>query len=364
MRIALLHPTYWPEVRRGSERLVHDLAASLAARGHQVTVHTSHRGSRSDGIEDGVRVVRHRRLGRLPGLDWYDEHAAAAPGALCGLLRGDYELAHALYPLDAWAARLALRCGGPPYLFSIHGIVNRRYLVARRHRLEVFMSAARDAALVSALSEAAAAPLRRYALAEPRVLPGGVIGADFTGEVSRPHAPTLLCASSLGDPRKGGELLLDAFGLLRRRLPSARLLLAGGRDPFAAPEPAALAEGLVRIDASPAGALARAYRSVSATVLPAADEAFGLVLIESLAAGTPVVAARSGAGAEIVTDERIGRLFEPGDPASLAAAMKSALDLTAAGDGVTESCRAHASRWDWSRVVLEYEAAYEAALAA
>jgi hypothetical protein len=42
VRIALLHPTYWPEVRRGSERLAHDLATALANRGHEVTLLTSH----------------------------------------------------------------------------------------------------------------------------------------------------------------------------------------------------------------------------------------------------------------------------------------------------------------------------------
>ena len=58
MRIALLHPTYWPEVRRGAERLVHDLAGWLAKEGHDVTILTTHREKTSTADEDGVRVVR------------------------------------------------------------------------------------------------------------------------------------------------------------------------------------------------------------------------------------------------------------------------------------------------------------------
>ena len=55
----------------------------------------------------------------------------------------------------------------------------------------------------------------------------------------------------------------------------------------------------------------RSWRCRAGQALPSVDEAFGLVLVESLAAGTPVVAARSGACPEIVTDDLIGRLFEP-----------------------------------------------------
>ncbi|MGH2951458.1 MAG: glycosyltransferase, partial [Solirubrobacterales bacterium] len=129
MRIALLHPTYWPEVRRGSERLAHDLGTTLADRGHQVTLLTSHRRRPSASTEDGIRVLRSWRPPELPGLSWYEDHVATVPAAIWRLLRGDYDLAHALFPADAWAAFQAHRRGGPPYVFSIHGIVNREALV-------------------------------------------------------------------------------------------------------------------------------------------------------------------------------------------------------------------------------------------
>ena len=76
-----------------------------------------------------------------------------------------------------------------------------------------------------------------------------------------------------------------------------------------------------------------------------------------MAAGTPVVAARSGACPEIVDDPRVGRLFEPGDAADLARAIGEALDLAADPETVA-ACREQARRWDWSRVVERYEALY------
>jgi glycosyltransferase involved in cell wall biosynthesis len=361
MRIALLHPTYWPEVRRGSERLAHDLGATLAARGHEVTLVTTHSGGRAEAIEDGIRVVRARRVPELPGSNWYDEYIGAVPAVFAELARGDYELAHALYPTDAWTARLARRFGGPPYVLSVHGIVNREYLVRRRYRLDMFKAAASDAAAVSALSPAAVEPLLRYALADPLILPGGVIGGDYAGPVERPAVPTLLCPASLGDPRKRGELLLEAFGLLAGQIPGIRLVLAGGADPFSGRGPAKLPSAVSVAALDGTAELAAAYRTASVTVLPSDDEAFGLVLLESLASGTPVVAARSGGCVEIVTDDRGGRLFEPGDAVDLARAIAEALEL-AADPATVDRSRRHAAAWDWSRVVERYEAVYESAL--
>ncbi len=367
MRLAILHPTYWPEVRRGSERIAHDLATTLAARGHEVSLITSHKGARTCDVEDGVRVVRCRRLPELPGVTWYyDEHLPAVPAMLRELLESGAELAHALHPTDGVTAMAARGLGGPPYLLSIHGVLNRHWLVRRRRRLQLLERAARGAGAVSALSEAGREPLVRYAIADPLLLPGGVIAADYRGE-REAEPELLLCPASLDDPRKRGTLLLEAFALLHRDRPGLRLRLAGGADPRQT-EPVDLDAGgsgdaveVVRI--SDSAELARAYRRAAVTVLPSDDEAFGLVLIESLAAGTPVVAARAGGCVEIVTDDGLGRLFEPGDAGDLARAIGEALELSADPETAAR-CREHASAWDWSRVAERYERAYELVLSA
>ena len=111
--------------------------------------------------------------------------------------------------------------------------------------------------------------------------------------------------------------------LFRAARPDARLGLAGGRDPggLAGRRASSATRGAGEARAARAG---RLPPRASATVLPADDEAFGLVLVESLAAGTPVVAARSGACPEIVDDPRVGRLFEPGDAEDLEQLMGEA----------------------------------------
>jgi glycosyltransferase involved in cell wall biosynthesis len=90
-------------------------------------------------------------------------------------------------------------------------------------------------------------------------------------------------------------------------------------------------------------------------------EAFGLVVVESLAAGTPVAGVRSGALPELLADERVGALAEPGDEAGLAEAMDRALALGA--DPATAAvCREHAARYEEKVVLPRYEALYEEAL--
>lgn len=358
MRIAVLHPSYWPEVRRGGERLVHDVAAGLAARGHDVTLVTSHGGGRTLSEEDGFTVVRNRRLPtRLVHRRSYEFHLTNAPAVARELLVRPLDLVHAFHPVDAWAA---VRVGRAPVVYSMNGIPARQFLVARRYRLPMIEAAVRGAAEVTVLSEAAAEPFRRYLGRDPAVVPGGVFTDRFTPG-ARDERPTIVCAASLNDARKRGRVLMDAFGLLLERRPDARLVLAGLDDPTQGEEPLSLPPGATAAPALDDGRVARAYSSAWVSVLPAIYEAFGLVLVESLATGTPVVAARSGACPEVLDDDAVGRLFEPDNAGAMATAMDEALTL-ARQPGTVERCRAHARRWDWERILPRYEEVYERAL--
>lgn len=361
MRIALLHPTYWPEVRRGSERLVHDLAVRLSGRGHDVSILTSHLGKGTSVIEDGVTVDRARRLPAKGPLRWYELHVTAALPAYSRLIRGRFDLAHAFFCVDAWAAIEAERFGGPPVVATTHGIPTRAYLVKRRYRLEMHVAAAERAAEVTVLSRAAQSEYERYFGRTPEVLPGGVEAAQFNVAEAKEANPTIVCAASLGDPRKRGDLLFEAFDRLRERVPSAKLWIVRTPDPVMSAPVERLPDGASWVEGDDTGALARLYARSWLSVLPSVGEAFGLVLVESLMAGTPVVAARSGACPEIVRDERCGCLFEPDDAGSLVDALEQGLEL-ARGAAVAASCRAAAEPWSWALMVERYERVYERVL--
>jgi phosphatidyl-myo-inositol alpha-mannosyltransferase len=358
MRIAQVTPTYWPEVMRGTERFVHDLGSQLAERGHEVSVLTTHRAPRSATAEDGMTVVRRWRPPELSPLRWYEHHVASAPALARELLGGGYDVAHVHFPSDAWAAAHARRIGGPPFALTLHGIPTREYLVSRRYRLEMLVRAVDAAAVCTVGSEAAAAPFRRYLLREPEVISPGVFVDAFAAAGRRAALPTLICAASLGDPRKRARLMFRAFERLRHERGDVRLLLFEGRDPVLSRQTASLPDGAQLLPAtSDPGRLAEAYATSWASVLPAVGEAFGLVLVESLAAGTPVVADRSGAGPEIVDGAPVGTLFDPDDEDGLVEAMASALEL-GADPHTADRCRARAAEFDWTRSLDRWQEVY------
>lgn len=354
MRVALLHPTYWPEVRRGAERLVHDLASWLAQAGHDVTILTTHRARTSTVEEDGVRVVR---MWRAPDALFerraYEHYLGTAPAQMWGLSRQRFDVAQAFFPVSGWAALRARELGGPPVVYSNMGIPTRKYLVSRRYRLPMHAELARAATTCTVLSEAAAEPFRRYLQRDPEVVPPGVATEDFAVEATRAEQPTIVYSGSPADPRKRLHLLIDAFDVLRRHRPDARLQLAGKREPRFE---AALPDGVEWVEGDDTADLARTLAAAHVAVLPSIGEAFGLVLAEALAAGTPVVATDAGASGEIVTPA-VGRLFQPDDRDSLVEALDQALEL----NGAREHYREHARQWDWTQVGPRYEALLERA---
>ncbi len=127
---------------------------------------------------------------------------------------------------------------------------------------------------------------------------------------------------------KGLLTLVDAFASLRRAHPDAELVLVGedgGMAPAVRGRAASLGLGnSVHVvgHVPDERELAAAYREARFLALPSDYEAFGLVLLEALAQGTPVIASRVGGIPEFVPDEKAGLLVPPGVPAELARAME------------------------------------------
>jgi glycosyltransferase involved in cell wall biosynthesis len=359
VRVALLSPCFWPEVRRGTERFARLLADGLIRRGAAVTLITSHPGATTRSVEDGLEVVRLRRPpggGRLARRMWED-HLLHVPGSYLTLRRGDHDVAHALYPTDALAAARWSAATGRPAVHSFMGIPHRQGLANRRGRAEIVRRAISGCDATVALSAAARDGFARWLGVEARVIHPGVDLDVFTpDETARAPVPTIFCAAAVGEPRKRVDLLVRAFAILRERRPDAELALStekGVRPLFPSTGATPLCEhGVKFLDVDDTGALVRAYRSAWVTALPSVGEAFGLVLAESLACGTPVVATDEGGMREVVGGDReIGRLFAGDDPAALAAALDQALALT---PGAAAACRARAEDFPAQRTADAY----------
>jgi glycosyltransferase involved in cell wall biosynthesis len=106
--------------------------------------------------------------------------------------------------------------------------------------------------------------------------------------------------------------------------------------------------------------LASAFASADAFVFPSRTETLGLVLLEAMAAGCPVVAARSGGIPDIVTDGVNGYLFEPkSDDAGAIAATIRLLEQKEEREVIRQNARQEAERWGWSAATRQLQDFYE-----
>ncbi|HEX7355234.1 MAG TPA: glycosyltransferase family 4 protein [Mycobacteriales bacterium] len=365
VHVLATHPYFWPHVARGAEREIHDLGARLAARGHRVDLWTGQpRGLTSRRVVDGVgvRYVRTPLPRALARRGWTREGvfgAVAAAGAAGS--RADVVLSF-LYA-DALGASLAGHLPGRrgrPVVLKLTGSVPRAYLDAQGQRVErALLRRALDAADEVWVNSGYVVDAMADWGRPMHVVPAGLDPDLFAPVAPRSARPLILCTAAPGEPRKRVGDLLGAWRLVREQLPDAALVLA---QSVSVADRQRLTDRLDAADRDSVrfagrlddAALAHAYSTAWVTVAPAVHEALGLATLESLACGTPVAGARSGATPELLAAPGTGRLFAPGDAVSLAAAVVEAATLVHDVD-TGDRCRAAALRYAWPGVVDRVE---------
>ena len=108
--------------------------------------------------------------------------------------------------------------------------------------------------------------------------------------------------------------------------------------------------------------LAAAYASADAFVFPSTTETLGLSMLEALASGLPVVASRTGATEEVVSEGKNGLLYEPGSSASLVAAVRKLLSDEDLRSSLAHNARLSAERRDWENATRTLRGYYERAV--
>jgi glycosyltransferase-like protein len=178
------------------------------------------------------------------------------------------------------------------------------------------------------------------------------------------------------EQRKNTIGILQAFRLVHAKCPASRLVIAGGaslldHDAYQAEFTAALSasglpeDAVIRTGPLPHVLMPALYRAADALLFPSIKEGFGLVVLEAMASGTPVVTSRIAPFTEYLGDRDV-LWCDPQNPDSIAAAMAFALDPSVR-NALSARGLAVAVRHDWGDAarahIPVYEALYEAAYA-
>ncbi|MBV9315332.1 MAG: glycosyltransferase family 4 protein [Pseudonocardia sp.] len=396
MRVLIVSWEYPPVVVGGLGRHVHALARRLAAAGHDVRVlsrqpfgndATTH--PTSEEVLEQVRVLRvaedppHLEFERdLIAWTLAMGHAMvrAAPGWLAGwypdvVHAHDWLVAH---PAIAVADLLAV-----PLVATLHATEAGRHAgwlsspISRQvHSVEWWLARRADALITcseSMRTEAAELfDLDRSAIAvlhngiEPRRWQVEPPEADAVRARYAPDGAPLLLYFGRLEYEKGVHDLIAALPRIRRAFPGTRLLVAGKgtQEMFLIERARAhrVRRSVRMLGYLPDDSLAALLAAVHAVVLPSLYEPFGMVALETAAAGTPLVASTAGGLGEVVRDGVTGVSFAPGDVAGIASAVSAVLaDPDAAAARATAARARLRSEFDWDRIAAATADVYTAA---
>jgi glycosyltransferase involved in cell wall biosynthesis len=291
---------------------------------------------------DGPADVFHPRFlvpfgSRFQGLEGFAYYAAVAPLVRRIRRTFPFDLIHAHFTFpDGWvAAKLGRRYGVPVIITeqAMWGPWMDGDSIMRRQALW----AARQCAFHVAISAALRESIARHTgdSTRLRIIPDGVDGSVFTlpGPDGR-HASDQILFVGVVRHVKGVDVLLRALKVLADRGSAARLVLIGEsfyqgyRVDYERMRQLARDLGIAdRVEfagGKPDAEVVRCMQESAVLVLPSRRESLGMVLVEAMACGTPVVATRCGGTEDIVTPE-VGALVPSEDPEALAAGIEQVL---------------------------------------
>ena len=363
VKVALVCPYAWDRVG-GVQSHIRALSQALSRNGHEVQIMAPSSMTLTHQFGGGGDV---KLVGRAVGIPANGSVApltfgpVAAAGIRVALRDFAPDVMHLHEPLIPSLSLLALRASKVPSVGTFHAAKENSF--AYKAASPVLRRAADRLAVRTAVSDAARALINEYFPGDYALTPNGVEVSRFAeaAPMELPGGKKVLFLGRL-ERRKGLEVLIQAMTRLRDL--DATLIVAGTGP--AERQARALASRL-GVSATFLGRLGedelpRIYRSVDAYCAPGlGGESFGIVLVEAMAAGTPVVCSdlpgyRSVAG-------MAASLVPPGDAGGLADALRIVLtDQDAAAKMKKDGLRV-AGMFDWRRLVGNVEAMYERAIA-
>ncbi|HID93333.1 MAG TPA: glycosyltransferase family 1 protein [bacterium (Candidatus Stahlbacteria)] len=361
MKICMVTDPYYPYPGGVAEH-VHHLTLELRKLGHRVIVLTGSQNKEGepDVIQMGKLVSFPANLAsitftfhwRLPFLVWHF------------FRENSFDIVHAHGPLGFNLPYFAVHYAVAPCVGTFHTVYvgYNFYALAKMLLKDDF----RKLKGVIVVSKAAKNNIAPHFPGYYRIIPNGVDVERFNPKVPpipefTSSNPKILFVGRL-EPRKGLQHLLAAFPFIKKELPNVELIVVGTGPQAQKYQKIAEHElgGAVKfVGYVTPKDLPSYYRSCDVYCSPAVGgEAFGIVLLEAMASGTPVVASNIEGYKEVVRDGYNGLLANPLDPRATASAIVKVLKDRALRRKLQENGRSFAESYSWRNVAKQVEQFY------
>ncbi|GAA3730621.1 glycosyltransferase family 4 protein [Streptomyces tremellae] len=364
MRIGIVCPYSW-DVPGGVQFHIRDLSEHLIGLGHEVSV----LAPADDGTPLPPYVVS---AGRAVPVPYNGSVARLNFGFLSAarvrrwLHEGGFDVVHIHEPSSPSLGLLTCWAAQGPIVATFHTSNPRsRAMIAA---YAILQAALEKISARIAVSEYARRTLVEHLGGDAVVIPNGVDVGFFARAEPHPDwqgregAPTIGFVGRIDEPRKGLPVLMRALPAILDRSPGARLLVAGRGDPkeAVAPLPRALRDRVEFLGMVSDEDKARFLSSVDLYVAPnTGGESFGIILVEAMSAGAPVLASDLEAFAQVLGQGSAGVLFPGGDADALAATALELLADAPRRAALRARASVHVRRFDWSTVGADILAVYE-----
>lgn len=364
MRIGLVCP-YSFDVHGGVQFHIRDLAESLHERGHEVSIlaPADEDAPLPRFVVSSGKALPVRYNGSVARLTFGPTSAGRVAR---WVEQGGFDVVHIHEPVAPSVSVLALWAVDGPIVATFHTSLVRSRAMQTVYPL-VRASLEKIHGRI-AVSEAARHTLITHMGGDAVVIPNGVFTQRFAQAAVRPEwvgtpqAPTIAFLGRIDEPRKGLPVLSEALPRIAAELPGVRVLVAGFGDVDSARERLApnVRDRVEFLGSVTEEDKASLLASVDLYVAPhTGGESFGIVLVEAMSAGAPVLASDIAAFVQVLDGGRVGALFSNGDAEHLAAEAVSLLRDPARRRALSESASEWSRRFDWESVTDEILAVYE-----
>ena len=369
MRIGLVCPYQW-DVPGGVQYHIRDLAETLRGMGHHVEVLTP--AEREESLPEEFVTF----AGRTVPIPYNGSMASVQFGPVSAarvrrwLHDGHFDVVHVHDPAPPSLGLLVCMIAKGPIVATFHAATIRsKWLAAWGPVIRPWLEKISGRIAVSDFARRVQV---EHLGGDAVIIPNGVhvdffaAGPALPGHTRGVDGPTIGFLGRYDEPRKGLPVLLEAMRTVVRQHPGARLLVAGRGDAEElreqiGPDLQAHVAVLGELSESDKAAFLRSVDVYCAPNL--LGESFGVILIEALAAGAPIVASDLDAFAKVLEDGAAGVLVRRGDAAALARALSALLADPARRAELSRRAADVAAGYDWSVIARRILAVYETVVA-